>query len=370
MAWGIISFKLNREGIGLKRTKKLLSFPVTFLSIVESKGEVISKSSFKPVPLRKGKPQIHIAQGKRPYEMVCEVFENIDVEKIIEPGDIVVVKPNFSMLWELPWKGTLTSREMIEATVRAVKEQTEAGQIIIAEGGGGSQTWESYLKFNIVEIARKYEAGLVDLNWDETWKVRIPDAYVMKELWVTRTIHRVADVIISLPVLKVWSSGVTLSIKNMFGTAPGRHYGFPKGGIPHRIENDPSDWVYGQSKVQAGAIVDIAYVNRANIAIIDALTMAYPKERPKKKVRIYKGEWEVYPLNAVIGGFDPVATDAVSSAVMCLDNKKILHLNMAQDRGLGVNDLEKILLTGKPIEKVRHPANPYNPDQIELCLQI
>ena len=351
---------------------------MTSLSIAKSEGEVVSKSGSKPVPLRKGRPQVHVAQGKSPYEMVCEVFENISVERIIEPGDIVVVKPNFSMLWKLPWKGTLTSREMIEATVRAVKEQTEAGQIIIAEGGGGSQTWESYLEFNIVEIAQKYETGLVDLNWDETWKIKIPDAYVMKELWVTRTIHRVADVIISLPVLKVWSSAVTLSVKNMFGTAPGRHYGFPKGrgvsdqkpGIPHRIENDPSDRVYGQSKVQAGAIVDIAYANRANISIIDALTMAYPKDKPKKDIRIYKGEWEVYPLNAVIGGFDPVATDAVGSAIMCLDSKKILHLNMAQDRGLGVNDLEKILLTGKSIEEVKHPANPYSPDHIDLCLSI
>jgi len=342
---------------------------VNSLAITESTGEAISKSGFKPVPLRDGKPQVHIAQDKSPYEMVCEVFENIGVEKIIEAGDIVVIKPNFSMLWKLPWKGTLTSREMIEATVKAVREQTEAGQIIIAEGGGGSQTWESYLEFNIVEIAQKYETGLVDLNWDETWKIRIPDAYVMKELWVTRTIHQVADVIISLPVLKVWGSGVTLSVKNMFGTAPGRHYGFAKEKIPHGKKDDPSDKMYGQSKILAGAIVDIAYANRANIAIIDALTMAYPKEEPKKDVRIYKGEWEIYPLNAVICGFDPVATDAVGCAVMCLDNKKVLHLNLAHERGLGINDLEKILVTGKSIEKVRHPANPYSPDQKMLMLR-
>lgn len=339
------------------------------MSIAEASGEVVSKSGSKPVPLLNGRPQVYISQGKSPYEMVCEVFESIGVEKVIEPGDIVVVKPNFSMLWKLPWRGTLTSREMIEATVKAVKEQTEAGQIIIAEGGGGSQTWESYLEFKIVEIAQKYETGLVDLNWDETWKIRIPDAYVMKDLWVTRTIHRVADVVISLPVLKVWGSGVTLSVKNMFGTAPGRHYGFSKSGIPHRREDDPSDRVYGQSRVLAGAIVDIAYANRANIAIIDALTMAYPKEEPKKDVRIYKGEWEVYPLNAVIGGFDPVATDAVGCAVMCLDNKKVLHLNMAQEKGLGINDLERIVVTGEPIEKVKHPANPYSPDQRMLLLR-
>ena len=97
--------------------------------------------------------------------------------------------------------------------------------------------------------------------------------------------------------------------------------------------------------------------------------MAYPREEPKKDVRLYKGEWEVYPLNAVIGGFDPVATDAVGCAVMCLDNKKVLHLNMAQERGLGINDLEKIVVTGEPIEKVKHPANPYSPDQRMLRIR-
>ena len=342
---------------------------ISILAIVEQpEREAVSRSGLKPVPLLNGKAQVHIAQGGEPYEMVCEVFEQIGVEKVIWPGDVVVVKPNFSMLWKLPWRGTLTSREMIEATVRAVKERTEAGQIIIAEGGGGSQTWESYLKFNIVEIAQRYGAGLVDLNWDETWKIRIPDAYVMKELWVTRTIHQVADVVISLPVLKVWGTGVTLTVKNMIGVAPGRHYGFAKNGIPHR-RDDPADNVYGQSRTLAGAIVDIAYANRVNIAIIDALTMAYPKRMPKKGARIYKGEWEVYPLNAVIGGFDPVATDAIGCAVMCLNNRKVLHLNMAEEKGLGINDLEKIVVTGESVESVKHPANPYSPEQEEIMLR-
>lgn len=338
------------------------------LAIAKSAGKVISNSGLKPIPLLRGKPEVFIAQGKSPYEMVCEAFEKLKIERIIEPGNVVIVKPNFSMLWELPWRGTLTSPEMIEATVKAVKERTEAGQIIIAEGSGGSQTWACFFKFNIVEIAQKCGAGLVDLNWDETWKIEMPDAYVMKELWVARTIHEVADVIISLPVLKVWNSGVTLAVKNMVGAAPGRHYGFAKGGIPHRERDKPSDLVYGQSKTLAGAIVDINYANRANIAIIDALTVAYPKVEPNAVARIYKGEWVVHPLNAVIAGFDIVATDAVGSAVMCLDNKKILHLHMAQERGLGVNDLDKILIEGKSIEEVRHTVNPHSPEQQELRL--
>ncbi|MDH5688479.1 MAG: hypothetical protein OEZ48_11550, partial [Candidatus Bathyarchaeota archaeon] len=113
------------------------------MAMLEQTGGVVSKSGLKPTPLANWKPEVYLAQGKSPYEMVCDVFDGIRVERVIEPGDVVIVKPNFSMLWKLPWKGTLTSREMIEATVKAVKERTDAGQIVIAEGGGGSQTWES-----------------------------------------------------------------------------------------------------------------------------------------------------------------------------------------------------------------------------------
>lgn len=343
---------------------------VSPLAIVKSAGKIISNSGLKPVPLRNGKPEVFVAHGKSPYDMVCDIFDNLEVEQIIEPGDVVLVKPNFSMLWELPWKGTLTSPEMIEATVKAVREMTKAGQIIIGEGSGGSQTWECYLKFNMVEIARKYDTGLVDLNWDEMWKIAMPDAYVMKELWVTKMVHLVADVIISLPVLKVWGTGVTLAVKNMFGVAPGRQYGLPKGVIAHSKKGDPGDLVYGQSKVLAGAIVDINFANRANIAIIDGLTVAYPKVVPDKTARVYKKEWDVRPLNTVIGGFDIVAADAIGCAVMCLDNRKILHLNMAEEKGLGINDLDKITVKGSSIDQIKHPANPISFQQEELRLTI
>jgi len=327
---------------------------------------VVSRSGLKATPKFEGKSMVCIRKGKTPYEMVCEIFSALDVDRVIERGNTVLVKPNFSMLWKLPWKGSLTSPEFLEATVKAVRNRTKAGEIIIGEGGGGTQTWRSFFEFGVVDMAMKYNARPVDLNWDEAWKVKVPDPYVLQELWVTRTAHALADVIISVPVLKGWGSGVTLSLKNMMGTAPGRYYGFAKGGIPHGKKDDPSDLLYGQSKTLAGSIVDICYVNRANIALIDALTVMYPKNLPKPGTTLFKEEWQVDELNMAIGGYDPVAVDAVGTAVMGLNPSKILHIGMAAAKGLGTNRFEEILIEGESLDKVKHPCNPWHPGLEEI----
>ncbi|MEM2904465.1 MAG: DUF362 domain-containing protein [Candidatus Bathyarchaeia archaeon] len=328
--------------------------------------DVISKSGRKPTPRTSGKSEVVVKRGGTPYEMVVQVFSELDVDRVIEAGDTVLVKPNFSMLWSLPWKGSLTSPEFLEATVKAVKERTKAREIIIAEGGGGTQTWQSFFQFKVPEMAQKYGTGLVDLNWDVMHKVDVPEPYEMREMWVAETAHDRADVIISVPVLKGWGgTGVTLSLKNMMGVLPGRYYGWAKGKIPHG-KNDPADRQYGQSKTLSGAVTDICFVNRPNIALIDALTVMYPRELPKPGAKMFKTVPQVDELNMVIGGFDPVATDTVATAVMGLNPARILHFQMAASRGLGVNDLKRITVLGEPIERVKHPVNPWQPDMEEL----
>jgi len=328
--------------------------------------DVISKSGLKPTPRTGGKSEVVIKQGGSPYEMICQVFSALDVDRVVEAGDTVLVKPNFSMLWNLPWKGSLTSPEFLEATVKAVKEKTRAGRIVIAEGGGGTQTWRSFFEFKVPEIAQKYGTDLVDLNWDKSRKVAVPQPCEMREMWVAQTSHDEADVIISLPVLKGWGgTGVSLAMKNMMGVWRSGSHGNGKGGVPHG-KNDPSDRQYGQSKTLSGSVVDICNVNRLNIALIEALTVMYPKELPKPGAKMFKTEPKVDELNMVIGGFDPVATDTVATAVMGLNPARILHFQMAADRGLGVNDLKRITVLGEPIETAKHPVNPWQPDMEEL----
>ncbi|MCK5593558.1 DUF362 domain-containing protein, partial [Candidatus Bathyarchaeota archaeon] len=58
-------------------------------------------------------------------------------------------------------------------------------------------------------------------------------------------------------------------------------------------------------------------------------------------------------MNLVIAGIDPVAVDAVGAAVMGISPTDVKHLVLAEKKGLGTCDLEKITVLGEPIEKVK-----------------
>jgi uncharacterized protein (DUF362 family) len=324
----------------------------------------VSKSALKPIPRFREKSPVCILRGKGYYEMVKEAFTLLDISQVINPGDTVLVKPNFSALWRLPLRGSLTSREALEGVIKALREHTKAGEIIIAEGSGGSQTWRCFFKFKVPELALKYGASLVDLNWDVSLKVKVPNGYVLKDLWVPRTVYEVADVIISLPVLKIWDpfepsgSAISLTLKNMVGTAPGRFYGWSKSGLPHFKANDPNDLMFGQSIQEAGMIVDICTINRINIGIIDALTVMHFAEERRNTDILAQENYRIDEPRMLIAGFDPVAVDSVGSAVMGFNPKKIVHLDLASKKGLGTNNLEEIAFVGENLKDVKLACNP------------
>ena len=58
------------------------------------------------------------------------------------------------------------------------------------------------------------------------------------------------------------------------------------------------------------------------------------------------------PLDLIIAGKDGLAVDAVCTTVMGIDPKKVKHLRLAHERGLGNWDLDKIEVRGEPLENV------------------
>jgi uncharacterized protein (DUF362 family) len=59
------------------------------------------------------------------------------------------------------------------------------------------------------------------------------------------------------------------------------------------------------------------------------------------------------PMNIIIAGTDMVATDAVGSAVMGVDPETVRHIKLAEERGLGIADLNEITVIGEPVENVK-----------------
>jgi len=102
--------------------------------------------------------------------------------------------------------------------------------VVVGEGPGHQRDTQLVLSQSAYEEELKlHKVPFVDLNRDELIRTRLAASYTdLQYLWLPRTILQ-ADFIVSMPKVKVhhWS-GVTLSMKNMFGVVPGSKYGWPK----------------------------------------------------------------------------------------------------------------------------------------------
>jgi uncharacterized protein (DUF362 family) len=125
-----------------------------------------------------------------------------------------------------------------------------------------------------------------------------------------------ADIVISMPKLKThhWV-GVTLSMKNLFGTLPGIFYGWPKNILHLRgIEN---------------SIIDLALTVPVHYAIVDGVTGM-------------EGDGPIMgtakPVGAVIMGKNLLAVDSTSARIMGFDPYKIPYLKTAGAHLPGLNE--------------------------------
>jgi len=188
------------------------------------------------------------------------------------------------------------------------------------------------------------------------------------------------DVMVSLAKLKNHlTAGVTLSMKNLFGLPPNSLYSTDAGKEtatgPRFPLHDPKG--YENLKLpglKAGdfsadptwrvprVTVDVCAARPIHLAIIDGITAMSGGEGP------WSGEerLKVTTPGVLIAGLNPVATDAVSTAVMGYANPRATrgvkpfqdcdnHLLLAEQAGLGTADLAQIDLRGMTIEKARYP---------------
>jgi uncharacterized protein (DUF362 family) len=90
-------------------------------------------------------------------------------------------------------------------------------------------------------------------------------------------------------------------------------------------------------------IVDLASVIKPSIAVIDGIIAGEGHETSGNPVE----------MNLVIAGTDPVAVDTVGAAVMGISPENVKHLRLAEERGLGTCNPERIQVLGESIQRVR-----------------
>jgi uncharacterized protein (DUF362 family) len=139
----------------------------------------------------------------------------------------VVLKPN--LVDYAPGDAINTHPLLVLAAAESFRRMG-AKSVVVAEGPGHQRdTRLVLLQSGYEHSVRDEKVQFIDLNRDELIRTPLRARYTdMKQLWLPRTVLE-AHLVVSMPKIKThhWS-GVTLSMKNMFGIVPGSRYGWPK----------------------------------------------------------------------------------------------------------------------------------------------
>jgi uncharacterized protein (DUF362 family) len=139
-------------------------------------------------------------------------------------GKAVLLKPN--LVEYIPGAEVNTNPVLVAAAAGAFLS-LGAKTVVVAEGPGHQR--DTYLVLAQSGFESKLwdrKLSFVDLNRDDVRQVKVSTPFTgLDSLWIPQSILA-ADFVISMPKVKThhWA-GVTLGLKNMFGTIPGSVYG-------------------------------------------------------------------------------------------------------------------------------------------------
>jgi uncharacterized protein (DUF362 family) len=246
-------------------------------------------------------------------------------------GKTVLLKPN--LVDYLPGDAINTHPLLVVAAAECFR-RSRAKSVLVAEGPGHQRDTQLVLSQSGYEDGlRNHKIRFVDLNRDELVCTRLRASFTgMKHLWLPRTVLE-ADFVVSMPKIKAhhWS-GVTLSMKNMFGVVPGMRYGWPKN-ILH--------WAGIQE-----SILDICATTPIHFVIADGVT-AMEGNGPLNG--------DSRHLAKIVLSNDPVAADATCARLMGLQPSRVPHIREAS-RFIGNSATALIDQVG---ESLSQPVAPF-----------
>jgi len=248
-------------------------------------------------------------------------------------GANVLLKPN---LVEFdPLTSINTEPRLITAAVLAFR-RLGAASVLVGEGPGHRRDVQDVVtRSGLADALRGVDAPFVDLNAAPIRRVTLRSHYTdLRELWLPIPVLD-ADVVVSMPKMKThhWA-GVTLSLKNLFGTLPGRVYGWPKN-ILHWAGIEPS-------------ILDIAGAVRPSYAIVDGI-VGMEGNGPISGEPVESG--------VLVFADDPVAADAIGASLMGFDPERIAYISEA-GRFLGQTDRSRIEQRGEDPDRLGRSFAP------------
>ncbi|MBM4286002.1 MAG: DUF362 domain-containing protein [Deltaproteobacteria bacterium] len=208
-----------------------------------------------------------------------------------------------------------------------------AARITVAEGPGHiTDTLRVLEESGLQEVLREDRIPFIDVNYEDVFTAANAGGVSRLSTLSLPVCLKEADWIVSLAKLKThhWS-GVTLSMKNLFGLMPGSIYGWPK---------NPLHWA-GIDE----CILDITATARPHFAIVDGI-IGMEGDGPIMGDPKHAG--------VLIMGRNLPAVDATSARIMGVNPHRIRYLSRAE-MSLGPIRTSRITQVGEPLAAVRTP---------------
>jgi uncharacterized protein (DUF362 family)/ferredoxin len=236
----------------------------------------------------------------------------------VKPGMKVLIKPNL-LTAALPEKAVITHPAIIRAVAEAV---ASAGGVIwigdspAAEMNEGNSVWET--------------EGLGEAIYSSGAKlIKFKGAYLRQlggyDYYISRPVLD-ADLVINLPKMKTHTlTRYTGAVKNLLGVLPGGR---------KREIHVRAPWVTGFSR----ALVDILSLVKPPLNIMDGI-LGMEGNGPGTS-----GTPHAYNLMAASS--DAVALDSVMARAMGFSTGGVIHLALAEARGLGNHHPDRIRIEG------------------------
>lgn len=232
----------------------------------------------------------------------------------VKSDSTVFIKPNFTYPYYK--EGVTTSPELIKSFLEILKDR--ADNVILGESDGGNHSFtadDAFAGHNMHEICK--EAGVELVNLSKLPSRKVEDTISGKRVKVQLPELLLDDIncFISVPVLKVHvMTNVTLSMKNLWGCYPDTMRGLHHKNLGHKLTL-------------------ITKALNPQLVLMDA-TYALDGHGP-----MYG---EPKQLDMIMASNNPVAIDALGTAVMGISLETVEHILLAEKEGLGLTDLEKI----------------------------
>jgi len=305
---------MERTGLTRRQFVQLMAAAGLGTALAACAGEAPPTPEAAPTPPGDA-AYLSVARGEDPAAITAAALAAIGgIERFVEPGNDVIVKPNICVDYRTYEYGATTNPQVVAILVELCLG-AGAGRVRVMDFpfGGGAES--AYTRSGIADAVKAAGGQMEVMNPAKFRETDIPQGRDITR-WPVYQDVLAADVLIDVPVAKHHNlTRLSLAGKNLLGVVQKRsqlHFNLPQ------------------------RIPDLVSLVRPSLTVVDAVRtlMAHgPTGGNLSDVRL---------TNTVIASHDIVAADAYAATLFDLTGNDIPYVKAAANMGLGTLDLGSI----------------------------